>query len=453
MAPALKVKLIQPSRYVDSGEVLKLRRMLFPSLRLPLLAALAPDDVEVVAQSEYFEPIDFDEPVDLVGITSATIQASRAYEIADEFRRRKVPVVMGGIHASMMPDEAAEHADTVIVGEAEETWPQFIADFKAGRAKERYVADERPTLRGLPVPDFSVFDLSRFILTGTRGVGRVLPKPFRPVQTARGCPHNCEFCSVTTLNGHRLRCRPIDEVIAEIRAQGLRGCLFTDDNIFASPERAKELLRALIALKVKWFSQAPIAAADDPELVRLARESGCWGLCLGIETLSPDTLRAIGKRHNVVDDYARQLRIFREAGISIVAAMIFGFDGEDPDVFDRAVDFLIRNRVPYTSWRTLSPYPGTALYERMREAGRLKDERWWLNRDLVSSLFRLKFTGLSMRESLFEERYYRAFKRFYSLGSIARRVVLPPQPRCLRKVVVNLAARRRVARHDGLTEI
>jgi len=412
----MKVKLIEPTRYLGNGQLLRGKWLLSPSLTLPHLAALAPDDVEVVIENDFFGEVDYEEKVDLVGITSYTSRALRAYEIADEFRRRGVPVVMGGIHVSLVPDEAAEHADTVIVGEAEETWPQFLGDFGRGKAKKRYTIERYPSLANLPVPKFELLDKSGYMCFWTKGLYRLFPTPIPPVQTARGCPHNCEFCSVAAFNGRQHRVRPIADVVNEIKALGARACTFMDDNIFATPKRAKELFRALIPLGIKWFGQATIAAAEDRELLQLARKSGCVGVCVGLESLSSKHLRSMRKAHNVVEDYPRHLKTYREFGIAVAAAMIFGFDTEDASVFDEACDFLIRNRVPYTQWFPLNPYPGTALLPRLREEGRLKDDRWWLRRDLAGRFGALQFPNPKVTEEVFREGFYRAHKRFEGSG-------------------------------------
>lgn len=448
----MKIKLIEPTRYLGSGRLMRGKWLLTPSLTLPHLAALAPHDVEVVIENDFFGEVDFDEKVDLVGITAYTSRALRAYEIADEFRRRRVPVVMGGIHVSMVPDEAAEHADTVVVGEAEETWPQFIEDFRNGRPKKRYEAERRPSLTNLPPPRFSLLDPSRYMLFRPRGIYRLIPiaAPLVPIQAARGCPHNCEFCSVATFNGRQHRTRPIADVVAEIRAGGAKIWFFVDDNIFASPKHARELLEALLPLKIKWVGQATLAAAKDRELIELAARSGCIFLCLGIESLSSKQLRLMHKTHNVVEDYSTHLKVYRDAGISTSATLIFGFDTEDIHAFDESCDFLVKNRVPFTQWFPLTPYPGTALLTRLRAEGKLKYERWWLRRDLARRFGPLKFPGGAAAEDAFRERFLRAWKRVFSWRNIARRILLPPGKQWPIEIVFNLALRKGLGQHTSL---
>jgi radical SAM superfamily enzyme YgiQ (UPF0313 family) len=199
----VKIILIEPSRYIADGVLLKVKRLLFPSITLPLLAALTPKDINVSIVMEQFDDINFDEKVDLVGISACTCRVLRGYEIADEFRRRGVPVVMGGIHVSMEPEEAQEHADTVIIGEAEEIWQKFIADFRQGISKKVYTAGDKPSLINLPIPRFSLIEKykSHYASFNRRILGRFLPLPLFPIQTARECPHNCDFCSVTAFSG------------------------------------------------------------------------------------------------------------------------------------------------------------------------------------------------------------------------------------------------------------
>jgi radical SAM superfamily enzyme YgiQ (UPF0313 family) len=447
----MRVTLVEPSRYTAGGRLLKGRRLLFPMVTLPLLAALAPPGVEVRIVNEYFDEIDFDDPVDVVGITAYTSRILRAYEIADEFRRRGVHVVMGGIHVSMEPEEALDHADSVIVGEADDLWPRFIEDFMRGAPARLYRCDDPPSLEGLPAPRFSLLDPRRYLTLSRAGLARLLPTPLLPVQTARGCPHDCDYCSVTSFSGHRYRARPVAEVIEEVRSLDARGCLFVDDNIFANRSRARELFRALVPLKITWVGQGTLYAADDPDLLALARASGCVAVLVGMESISANTLTAVGKSFNRVERYPSQIRRFRENGIALMASMMFGLDGEPPAVFDETLRFLVRHRVPYALWQPLMPLPGTTLLERFRAAGRLKSDRWWLDREHAGDFLHLKYTGLPLPEERFAEAFRRAYARFYSPANIVRRTLWPPQERCVTKMVLNLIFRARVVARASIT--
>lgn len=426
--------------------------MLFPMITLPMLAALTPADVRVKIVNEFFEDIDFREHVDVVGITAYTSRILRAYEIADEFRRRGVHVVMGGIHVTMEPDEALAHADTVIMGEADELWPRFIGDFRRGAPQRLYQYDAPPSLDRLPAPRFSLLDHRRYLSLQHRGISRLLPTPLLPVQTARGCPHHCDYCSVTSFSGNRYRARPVAEVIEEVQGLDARGCLFVDDNIFANPPRAKALFRALIPLNIRWLGQGTLHAAEDPDLLDLARASGCVAVLVGMESISAAILRSVGKPFNVVERYPLQIRRFRDARISLMVSMIFGLDGEKPTVFDETHRFLMDNRVPYALWQPLMPLPGTQLLERFRADGRLKVDKWWLNRDLASGFLNLKFKGLFVSEERFGEMFQRAYARFYSLKDIFLRMMWPPQERCLAKIVLSLIFRARIVARASITE-
>lgn len=435
----MKIKLIYATRYLENGELLKSKKLVIPSLTFPLLAALTPHDIDVSIINEVCEDIDFDEEVDLVGIASYTHTIYRAYEIADEFKRRNVPVVMGGVHVSMEPEEAKEHADTIIIGEAEETWPQFINDFRNGIRKRVYRAEKRPSLVHLPIPRFSLINKSHYVYS------QVIP-----IQTGRGCPHSCDYCSVTEFCGGQYRARPISDVINEIETLGAKMCFFADDNIFASPSRARKLFKALIPLRILWFGQATIRAAEDKGLIELARKSGCFELSIGLESLSGKSLKSVGKTINKVKHYEKNLKAYRQEGIKIAASMMFGFDDEEPGVFKETYHFLVKNRVPYTYWWPIIPYPGTPFYKRLKDQGRLKDPKWWLNPE--RKIYNLRFTGTKMEEDMFFENFYHYYRRFYSLGSIIRRTLFPPQQRWLSIICLNLAYRKRVTRQTNIFE-
>jgi len=214
----------------------------------------------------------------------------------------------------------------------------------------------------------------------------------------------------------------------------------------ASPGRARELFRSLIPLKIKWLGQATINAAQDIELIRLARKSGCLELSIGMESLSQKHLDAIGKAHNVVADYEKHLSIFKKEGITVSLGLMFGYDDDEPSVFRKTYEFLLKNRIPYTVWELLKPYPGTALYHRLKQEGRLKDESWWLKADMLTHC--LAYTGIKMDEDQFFKNFYHYSKKFYSLKSIFQRIMLPPQPRWPRKIFVNLILRKIIRSPD-----
>jgi len=453
LSKAVKIKFIESTRYLQDGRLLKAKKLHYPALTFPLLAALTPPDIEVSMTHEIFEDVDFEEKADLVGLTSITNNVFRAYEIADEFRRRHVPVVMGGFHASVEPQEALEHADAVFIGEAEETWPRFLDDFRNGKPKKVYQAAAKPSLAGLPLPRLSLINPKHYRGYERKGLARFFIKPAIPVQTARGCPFTCDFCDITHFHAGTYRPRPIPDVVNEIRKLGGSWICFVDDNIFAKYSRAKEFFRSLLPLKIRWVGQGTLAAAEDEELLRLAKESGCYGILVGIETISRSSLSSVHKeRLNKVELYEKYLRAYRKAGIDVDASMTFGFDDDGPDVFERTYRFLQRNRVPYAGLQPIRPSPGTPLFQKLKAEGRLKEDKWWLNKELTARVYDLKFTGSKISDTEFGPALFRMYKRFYSPGSIMRRFLLPPQRGFLLKILVTLALRRKISPQAFISE-
>lgn len=399
----------------------------FPRLSLTTIAGLTPPDVDIRLIDESVEEVDLKADVDLVGISVMSFMAPRAYEIADHFRTRGIKVVLGGIHPSMLPEEAKEHADTVVVGEAEETWPRLLEDFKKGEMKPFYRMAGYPNLDKIPVPRRDLLKKDAYMTTNC-------------VQTTRGCPFNCEFCSVTIFCGNTFRLRPIEEVIKEV--EGIEGefIAFVDDNIAGNKEYAKKLFKALIPLRKKWGSQCSLTMARDPELMDLARQSGCVAMFVGIETLSEENLASANKSFNRIKEYEKQIAIFHDHGMMVNAGMIFGFDYDDESVFERTVDFLIKNRIELVLFSILCPLPGTKLHTRLDSEGRIID-RNWAHYDGRHVVFKPK---LLSPEAL-EDGYFWAYHKFYSIPSIAKRI-LHPQQRIFSRLALNYGYRRMVLR-------
>jgi radical SAM superfamily enzyme YgiQ (UPF0313 family) len=397
----MRLSLIVPAAQETSK---KRRRALLPPLGLATVAALTPADVTISLTDENVRDIDFGDRPDLVGITALTVTAKRAYEIADTFRAKGVKVVLGGVHPTVLPEEAGQHADAVVVGEAEGVWPGLIEDFRADRLKKLYRASERPDLAGLPIPRRDLF---------TPGAYRVK----NTVSTTRGCPYSCAFCTVTSFFGRTYRCRPVLEVLREIETfhRG-RFIVFLDDNIVGNPKHAKELFRGLITYKVKWVAQCSITIAKDEELLRLAAASGCVSLFIGFESVSPQSLAAVGKKINVVDEYEDTIKKIHSHGIGIHGFFIFGFDQDDKEVFARTVGFAQKNGIETAQFDFLTPYPGTAFGKAMDEAGRLETKDW--SRYGHGLVFR---TGSMSRETI-EQGHDWAWREFYSVPSIWRRL-------------------------------
>lgn len=354
----------------------RLKPWLAPPLNLLTIAALTPSDIEIKVIDEHYESIDFDEAFDLVGITAMTQQAFRAYEIAGEFRNRNIPVVMGGIHASVMPGEALEHVDTVFIGEAEETWPVFLDEFKSGQEKRTYRPMHHYNLSLSPVPKYDLLNFNAF---------RDADSYFNyiPIQATRGCPHDCSFCVVTKLYGGAIRKKSIAHVVEEI--EYLRKfnndslILFADDNLFVDKKYAKELLKALIPLKIKYFAQTDISIAEDDELLQLAYQSGCHIAFIGFESLRPDSLGEINRnkwKMKQVEKYTNSIKKIQENGIVAFGAFVIGFSNDDLSVFDEISEFTIANHMP-GQFTLATPIPGSRLYESLDAEGKLFNKVFW----------------------------------------------------------------------------
>jgi len=358
------VHLISPKSPVKSGSRRE-KAVVFAQLSLTTVAALFPRDTEIRIINDNLDGIDFDGKVDLVGITTITATAPRAYEIADRFRSKGVPVILGGIHSSALPEEAALHADAVVLGEAEGVMKDLINDFRDGKLKKFYRSSNRPSLANLPLP-------RKDLLVGNRYY-----KEMDLIQTTRGCPFSCEFCSVSNFFGKTYRVRPIADVIKEIKQSKRRTLrFFVDDNIAGYPAYAKKLFKALIPLKIKWFGQASVIISRDDELLKLAAQSGCLSLYIGFESLSPASLKQVGKGVNLLQDYKTAIRKMHDSGIGIIGAFIFGFDSDDMGVFEETVDFIEKNQIELASFAILTPLPGTVLYKKMEEQGRIINHDW-----------------------------------------------------------------------------
>jgi radical SAM superfamily enzyme YgiQ (UPF0313 family) len=346
-----------------SGQPIKQRRVHLPGLTLQMLAALTPSDVRLRLVNETTDTIPYDEPWDLVGLTGMGSGIVRAWQIADEFRRRGRKVVLGGIAASLANAEwSLAHVDSVVLGEAEDLWPLLLHDARTGRLRPIYRADHPPDIRTLPLPRYDLMRGGRF--------GR-----WSPVQASRGCPFPCTFCSVTAFFKRGYRKRPVDQVIRDVReAKRQRGSsyiAFIDDNIGVDWDYCRELWSALVPEKIVWISQCSLHITERPEMMRLARRSGCRLLSFGIESTRAQSLQTVAKGWNRPERYAEAIRALRDHGIDVSTEMIVGLDEDDRSVFDRTYDFLMDNAIPVPRVHILTPVPGTPLYDQMVAEGRI----------------------------------------------------------------------------------
>jgi radical SAM superfamily enzyme YgiQ (UPF0313 family) len=421
----LKIRLIDPAYehpYISHSQKV-IKNIWFAHLTLTTLAALTPPDIEVKITDENVEPIDFEEDVDLVGVTGMVMHAPRAYQIAQRFRQRGIPVVMGGPHASSLPLEAKEHVDAVVIGEAENVWEGLIEDFKNGCLKPFYKAEAFCSMERLPFPRLDLLRKDAYMTINC-------------VQTTRGCPHQCDFCHVTHFFGKTYRCRPVDEVIEEVKRLEGDFLVFIDDNIAGNRRYAKELFTQLKPLKKKWASQASMTLTRDPELLKLAAESGCVSLFIGVESLSSENLKDVNKSFNQVHQFEEAMKAVHDHDIMVVAGLIFGLDYDDEGVFERTLRFCERNRIELPSFFLLTPLPGTPLFQRMESEGRLLHKDWGQYNGAT-----VVFKPRLMTEETLQRGFNWACKEAYSWGSIFKRV-FHPQQRFFTRVLSNVAYRR-----------
>ena len=434
----MKIKLIAPHEQseenISSAQTFKIQKV-----NLPLLAALTPPEHTVKIVDEAFAPDNINEEADLVGITVMTDLVLRAHQIADTYRQRGIKVVMGGIHATVLPDEALQHADAVVIGEAEEVWPKLLSDAVSGEMQKLYCANKITNLNGIPKPRRDLYP-------------KPLYKSYTPmafgIETARGCPYDCEFCSIGSVMGRQYRSRPIPEVLAEIESIDASHLFFVDDALALNRPTAKKLFTEMIPLRLKWAGQGPVSLAEDLELLKLMRRSGCVGLLIGFESVQKEAHNEMKKIRNLKIDFSEAIRRFHNEGIAILGAFIFGFDHENKDVFDQTLEFSIKNRLDCIELRILTPFPGTRLYKRLLEEGRLFAPNWWLQGYPPDTLL---FQPKGMTSEDLIEGFIRLNRQTYSLGSIIKRFFgMSPWKRnpfgCLVYAGSNLATRKRYLR-------
>lgn len=409
----MKLTLIKPnigrrehSLYVDEGRM--------EPLQLGILAALTPPDIRVVMYDDRMEKIPYDEPTDLVAITVETFTARRAYEISSEFQKRGVTTVMGGMHAMLIPEEVMEHCDCTIVGDAEPVWKIMIEDFQNGNLKRRYDAMQPLCPQENVITRRDIFEGKGYL-------------PITLLQFSRGCSYHCNFCATSAYFKAHHYCRPVEDVIKEIKSQKRKLLFFVDDNIVCDHEKAKELFRALVPLKIHWVSQGSMDMLKDKELMALMVKSGCLGLVVGFESLSPESIAEINKNTNAKGSggrYEEEIRQLRKWGLQTWAAFTVGHDGDTVESIRATCDFAIKNKFTFAAFNILLPYPNTPLYDRMKREGRLLyDGKWWLHED-----YRFNYAGIVPKNMTADELTEISFdckRRFNSPWSIIKRALEP----------------------------
>ncbi len=394
----------------------KYKMAYLPPLNMALLNALTHQQDtrhEIKIINDVVETIDFDMDCDLVGITALTAQVARAYQIADAFRKRGKKVVLGGIHPSMMEDEAKVHADAIVVGEAENIWSQVIDDAEKGQLRPRYKDKDYPDLEKLVIPKWDNMDLSIY----RHPHGCKMPR--MPIYTTRGCIHNCKYCSVTKYFGRRYRYKPIPHVIEEIKQTGAESYLFADDNIICNADYSEELFRALnsSAHGIRWLCQCSTFILKKPHLIEMAGQAGCRSMLFGIESINIENLKSIRKSFNNPEQFVELHRRCLDSGIQPIFSIIFGLDHDLIDNMWQTLEYLKKHKIWNALFWLLTPLPGTDLFKEMVTAGRIIDFDW-SKYDLNHVVFKpINYTS----EDLYQN-FWRLYQSFFSLSSIFKKL-------------------------------
>ena len=403
----MRLTLIHPciGRRVGQGYI---RSWQMEPLQPALLSGLTPDDVDVRFYDDRMELIPFDEPTDAVAISIETYTARRAYQIASEYRRRGVPVVMGGFHATLCPEEVSHYAEAVVLGEAEPVWDEVIDDLRHGVLKPEY--------RSAKKADLETLRYNRTIYQGKRYL------PLGLVEAGRGCRFRCDFCAITSFFNASHRLRPADHIVSELLSlrDSKRLFFFVDDNFAGNIKAAKELLRELAPLKVRWVTQMSINAAHDEEFLALLAESGCVGVLIGFESLVPEVLVAMRKQFNTMrGGYKVALSNLRRHGIRVYGTFVFGYDNDVSSSFEQSLDMAMSEGFYIAAFNHLTPFPGTPLYRRLQDEGRLLHDSWWLDPEYRYN--RVPFRPSSMSAGEVERKCVETRRAFYSWSNIMRR--------------------------------
>jgi len=437
----MRVTLIKPrigkkeyGPYVDKGRM--------EPLQMGVLAGLTPKDVDVSFYDDRMEEVDFDEPTDLVAITVESFTARRAYEIGKEYRRRRVPVIMGGMHPTLIPGEVSKQADSVFIGDAETLWPTVVEDARNHRLQPIYKGSFGIPQQGV-LPRRDIF----------RGKGYV---PLSLIQFSRGCKFSCTFCATSAYFKQNHYVRDFDEILQEIDRQDRKMLFFVDDSFSSSPEQAKAFLKQLIPKKILWVGQMSIDVANDLELVRLMQQSGCLGFVVGIEAIYFDSLQWMNKGPNLKDfkNYEPQIKVLHDHGFQLWAAFTVGHDCDTIQSIEDTIDFALKNKFTFAAFNVLMPYPNTPLYRQLDEENRLLyDKKWWLHAD-----YRFNYAAFKpkhMTADQLTEWGYKARTKFNSVPSICRRIFnLKTNMRSLFRLSLylkyNILFRREVHNKHGL---
>ena len=425
----MELLIIQPSYYSSKSNlnVYKAKKRPLIGLTLPYLGALAPKQWKVTLIDEQITDIDFNKPVDMVAITTWTINSLRAYDISAKFRKRGIPVIMGGPHTFFYHNEAMEHCDAIGIGEGEEILPIMLADAAKGELKKVYRAKQYQDLINLPLPRYDLLksNFNGFFKTYS-------------IQTSRGCPFSCDFCSERHFLGKKYRYRPVENVIEEIKASGGKNIFFADSNFAGNLNHTMELMEAIIPLKIKWSTLWSAYLCNNKEFMDLAKKSGLLHVNIGIESIDSKTLGDMNKKANKVQEYKEMIENLRNRGISHSLNFIFGWDTETKSIFESTLQFLKENKVHAAYFNILNPYKGTSLYNRLKEEERITDDynlgRW------PGMFCHIKPKYCTAQELM--NHVQKTYINFYNFPSMFYRLPLPVTKSNIASWIINLSQRK-----------
>jgi radical SAM superfamily enzyme YgiQ (UPF0313 family) len=416
----MKIALVFATASLRRGT--RLKHFMVPPHGLQIVSALTPPGHEIAIYDEYHRLAPTFLDADLVGISVWTAASKRAYQLARHYRSQGRTVVLGGPHVSIRPEEAQEHADCILVGEAEGTWATLLRDFQAGNLQKRYDGVPLP-LSETPDADWDCISPSDYVLTAS-------------VSASRGCTNRCWFCFESSRQGATFRTRPIDQVLREVDRRDSKVVAFIDNDLLADREYGTQLLKALVPRKIRWFGMTTIGAADDEELLDLLAESGCRTLYVGFESVNDRCLSEVRKSWNKVENYVRNIRRLHDRDIMVNGSFVFGFDHDGPGVFDRTVEFGVTAELETATFTILTPYPGTLLYRKLDADGRIVD-RDWSHYDTTRVVFQPKLLSAAQLEI----GYFQAYRKFYAWDSILARI-RPREPGFAKRLLLNTAYKK-----------
>jgi len=402
----MKVTLIYPS----FKKIIKKNQINMYPLSVAVLAALTPDRIDVAFYDDRFEEIPYGEETDLVALSAETYNVLRAYEIADRYRSGNIPVVIGGIHASLLPDEVSAHADSIVIGDAEQIWGHVLEDAENNRLQRVYRSslESEKTLLHVP-PKRNIFKGRRYF-------------PSDIVETGRGCVHACDFCVVACIYRGRYRTKTIEDIANDVSSIRQKNLYFADDNFVASPQRTIDLCKAIAPLKKRWVVEGGITLVNHDELMKWMSKAGCVCILIGFESLNNETLKNMGKSWtNVRRSYRESIKRLRDHGICIYGSFVFGYDSDVKDDIERTLEFAIEEKLALAGFLQLVPFPGTPLYERLKKQNRLLYDRWWL--DPSYEMEKPLFIPSHMEPDELADTCVRCRKQFYSYSSVFRRMI------------------------------